>query len=234
MAAPRARDLDFSSGRLRTPHGEALFCLQCATNSEPTFFTYLHGFYVQCKGDGLRELLRDLGANYSSRNNRVMCPYCVSYDDYGVHEGFFRLWRSVELPCAQFADAWAAVDKTGWKTGGRAELIGAAETLLHGPRLPMMLGHDGPEGTPAAVLLARTEAPLPGPAVSLQAAAGAPRAVAYSTYPSAKAASRGGPYSATPPIDAVRLASLEARQASSEAELQRLAAAVAVLERARW
>ena len=58
--------------------------------------------------------------------------------------------------------------------------------------------------------------------------------MAYSAYPLAKAASRGSLYSATPPFDAARLASLEARQASSEAELQRLAAAVAVLERARW
>jgi hypothetical protein len=234
MALPGARDLDLSSGRLRTPHGDALFCLQCATNSEPTFFTYLHGFYVQSKGDVLRELLREVGANYSSRNNRVMCPYCVSYDDYGVHEGFFRLWRSVELPRAQFADAWAAVDKTGWKTGGRSELLGAAEALWQGPRLPMMLGRDGPEGTPASVLLARARASLLGPAVSVQAAAGAPSAAAYSTYPSAKAASRGSPYSATPPTDAARLASLEARLASSEAELQRLAAAVAALKRARW
>jgi hypothetical protein len=148
-----------------------------------------------------------------------------------------RLWRSVELPRAQFADAWAGVDKTGWTPGGLPELRAAAEALLQGPRLPMMLGRDGLEGTPASVLLARAQVPAPGPAASLQgttstdgwgalpssggvaaqaaastaapASMGATHVVAYSAYPAAQAAPWGSSSSVTAPTDAARLASAD-------------------------
>ena len=106
MALPAAGGLFIPYGRLKTPYGDVLFCLQCADNSRgPTLFTYLHGFYVRCGGDSLRSVLRSLGANYSSSHGRIMCPYCVSFDDYSVHDGFFRLWRSVQLPRTHFVDA---------------------------------------------------------------------------------------------------------------------------------
>ena len=258
MVSRAAGDLAIPNGCMCTPHGDVLFCLRCADTEYPARFTYLHGFYVRCGDDSLRSLLRELGGNYSTRNNRVMCPYCVSYGDYAVHEGFYRLWRSVELPRARFADAWAGVDKTDWHFGGREELIDAAEALLHGPRLPMMLGRDGLEGTPASVLLARAQALAPGPAASLpgatstdgwgagpsssggaaQAAAptsapasmGATHVAAYSVYPAAQSAPWGSAPSATTPTAAARLASAEARQASLETEVQRLATTVASLQ----
>ena len=144
MALPSTLDLTVPGGRLRTPHGDVLFCPHCAENSDPALFTYLHGFYVRCEGAALRDLMRSLGANYSIRGHRIMCPYCTSFADYSVHEGLFRLWRSVPLPRAQFADAWAAVDTTDWTEGGHSELSAAADALVQGPRLPTMLGREGP------------------------------------------------------------------------------------------
>jgi len=227
MALPVAGDLAIPYGRLKTPHGDVLFCMQCADNRRgPTLFTYLHGFYVRCGGDSLRGVLRSLGANCSSSHSRIMCPYCVSCDHDSVHDGFFRLWRSVQLPLAQFADAWAGVDKTGWRSAARAELMEAAEALAHGPRLPMMLGRDGPEGTPASVLLARAKAAAPVP---MSAPVGASYVAAQAAHPAMQAASWGIASSATAPPDTECLASAEARLASLEAEVQRMAMFVAAL-----
>jgi hypothetical protein len=258
MALSAVGDLVIPYGRLKTPYGYVLFCLQCADNRRgPTLFTYLHGFYVRCGGDSLRGVLRSLGANCSSSHSRIMCPYCVSRDDDSVHDGFFRLWRSVQLPRALFADAWAAVDKTGWRSGGRAELMAAAEALAHGPRLPMMLGRNGPEGTPASVLLASAQAPVPGPTGSLQgmisgdgrdavpstggvavqaavpgpvsAPEGALYVAAHSAHATMQAASCGIVASVMAPPDTARLASTEARLAALEVEVQRLAMVVTAL-----
>ena len=265
MALMATRDLVMPGGRLSTPDGDVLVCLECAEYWGPRCFTYLHGYYVQCEGAALRDLLRAVGANYSTRNNRVMCPFCASYSNYSVHEGFFRLWRSIRVPRAQFADAWAAVDKTGWMPGGLPELRAAAEALLQGPRLPMMLGRDGPGDTPNTVSSALGQPPAPtlshslasapatsspgagsvhgwgvaasagasasqaGASASGPASASAPPLAAYSMYPAAPSAPWGGASNATPPTDAVRLASLEARLASLEA---RTAADIAALQHA--
>jgi hypothetical protein len=166
MALTATRDLVMPGGRLSTPDGYVLFCLECAEDWTSARFTYLHGFYVQCEGVALRELLRALGANWSFRGNRVMCPFCHSYKNYSVHEGFFRLWRSVRVPRAQFADAWACVDTAGWTPAGLPELRAAAEALLQGPRLPMMLGRDGPGVAPNWVRLGRGAPPAPAVAHS--------------------------------------------------------------------
>jgi hypothetical protein len=157
--------------------------------------------------------------SYVSCGPRARPPWPCPHDS--VHDGFFRLWRSV-----QFADAWAGVDKTGWRSAGRAELMEAAEALAHGPRLPMMLGRDGTEGTPASVLLARAKAAAPVP---MSAPVGASYVAAQAAHPAMQAASWGIASSATAPTDMECLASAEARLASLEAEVQRLAMFVAAL-----
>ncbi len=106
MAAAAAFDLRTNGGRIGTQWGEALVCAQCALSSDPVHFTYLHGYYVRGSKEEVKTLLRAIGATLSGANN-ILCPYCYSYGDFGVHEGFFRLWRSVRLEPAQLAQAWA-------------------------------------------------------------------------------------------------------------------------------
>ena len=66
--------LDIPYGRLETPDGEVLFCLQCADASEPVRFTYLHGFYFEGAGLGRQRLRRD--SRCSSRRAACvgLCP----------------------------------------------------------------------------------------------------------------------------------------------------------------
>ena len=200
MAVP-ALDLVTNGGRIQTGLGEALICNQCALASEPTHFTYLHGYYVRGGNEEIRRVLRSIGANYSTRN-KVLCPYCYSWQDYSLHDGFFRLWRSVRLPAGQLATAWAAVDRTGWTPAGSDNLIAAAGALRDGPHRPMMLAREGADGTPPPAAFLVPPPPVPQPAA-----------------PAAGAHHPGG----VQPVDAARLARVEA-------ELQRLAQVVATLQ----
>ena len=136
--AGHALDYGSQGGRVPTDMGYALVCNQCALGNEPPHFTYFHGYYVWGNNDKVRSDLRAIGANYSSRG-KVLCPYCSSYDKYEVHEGFFRLWRSVKLPASQHAAAWAAVDRTDWVAADSQELVAKAAVLRDGPRLPTMM-----------------------------------------------------------------------------------------------
>ena len=201
--AVHALDYGSQGGRVPTDMGYALVCNQCALGTDPPQFTYLHGYYLRGNNDKIRNDLRAIGANYSSRG-KVLCPYCTSYDKFEVHEGFFCLWRSVQLPASRHAAAWADVDRTGWVLAESQELVAAANALRDSRRLPTMLGRGG-----ANVAAITPSAAAPSAFSHYSGGAPAPWGAAAS--------------SAAQPADAARLAHLEA-------EVQRLATTVAELQ----
>ena len=225
-------------GRLQTPQGEVLVWVHCAFGTNPPQFTYLHGYCVCGGQQAVQDILRNVGGKLTGRTGNVLCTFCNSYLNHSLHEGFFRLWRSVKVPPSQHANVWAAVDKRGWVPASVQELVAAAEALRDAQRLPMMMGRDGSDDTPAAALLDASLPQIPALAAEQPGAgvapssgvparpkappstAHAPRAAAHLAYSAHTAVVAR---SAAPPVDQGRLANLEA-------EVSRQAAALSALQ----
>jgi hypothetical protein len=158
-------------GRMPTRFGEVLICMQCAVSTKPTFFTFLHGFFLDGFSEKqLRDTLVSLGGTYSRQNNRVLCPWCHSHDNPTFHDGHFRLWRSVQLPVQDFYRFWALVETADWipvsaAAGEEFMLHEAAERLRVGPHEQWMLERKGQDkGRPPLAPPRMPALPL-GPAV---------------------------------------------------------------------
>jgi hypothetical protein len=153
-----------------TRRGEVLICMKCAVDTEPSIFTYLHGYFFNgYSAVRLRDALRPLGGTVSRVRQRVLCPWCHNRHSENYHDGHFRLWRSVRLQVPDFYRLWATVNTDRWTplwaaAGDEYMLEEAAEWLRGVEHMPWMLERRGPdEGRP---LLAPPRMPAlpPGPA----------------------------------------------------------------------